>query len=215
VELFHVEAVQRNDTLVLRGETTNREAHEEMLWQARKVSAQVKDSIRLLPDKKLGDEIWGIIYNSVGTLRAEPRYSAELVSQALLGMPVRILEKKRGWLRIQTPDKYIGWINGSVKPMTNAERQQYLRQPKVIVISQNTLSFADTSRESLPVSDLVAGDMLVVKLSEGEFYQVQYPDGREAYVRKTDAMEVDDWLKKNSLTGESIVHVAKQLSGVR
>lgn len=213
-ELFQVVATQRNDTLVLKGETTSRQAYEEILSSARNGSAHVKDSIRMLPDQKLGEEIWGVIYNAVGTLRAEPRYGAELVSQALLGMPVRILEQKRGWRRVQTPDRYIGWMNGSVEPMTDAQRQQYLKLPKVIVTSLNTRSFADTAKESLPVSDLVAGDMLVVKSSKGGFYQVQYPDGREAYVKKTDVMEVADWQKKCKPTGESIVHTAKQLSGV-
>ena len=214
VELFQITAYQQNDTLVLRGETTSREAYEDLLAQARKTPARVKDHIRLLPDAALGEEIWGIIYNSAGTLRAEPRYGAELVSQALLGMPVRILEQKGGWRRVQTPDRYIGWMNGSVMPVTDAQRQQYLSLPKVIVTSLHTRSFADTGKEALPVSDLVAGDMLVVQSAKGGFYQVQYPDGREASVKKSDVMKVSDWLKKNRLTGERIVDTAKQLLGV-
>lgn len=214
VELFQITASQLNDTLVLRGETTSREAYEELLAQARKTQVQVKDHIRLLPDETLGEEIWGIIYNSAGTLRAEPRYGAELVSQALLGMPVRILEQKFGWRRVQTPDRYIGWMNGSVAPMTDAQRQQYLKLPKVIVTSLHARSFGDTGEEALPVSDLVAGDMLVMKQAKEGFYQVQYPDGREAFVKKSDVMTVSDWLKNNRLTGESIVNTAKQLLGV-
>ena len=215
VELFRVEAVQQNDTLVLRGETTSRRAYEEILSHARQVAAVVKDRIRLLPDEKLGEEVWGVIYNSVGTLRAEPRYGAELVSQALLGMPVRILEQRGGWRRVQTPDRYIGWINGSVEPMTDAQRQQYLRLPKVIITSLSAHSYDDTGKGALPVTDLVAGDMLVVKSAKRGFYQVHYPDGREAFVKKSDATKVADWLKKNSrLTGESIVQTAKQLMGV-
>ena len=214
VELFRVEAVQQNDTLVLRGETTSRRAYEEILSHARQVAAVVKDRIRLLPDEKLGEEVWGVIYNSVGTLRAEPRYGAELVSQALLGMPVRILEQGGGWRRVQTPDRYIGWINGSVEPMTDAQRQQYLRLPKVIITALSAHSYDDTGMGALPVSDLVAGDMLEVKSAKRGFYQVHYPDGREAFVKKKDATKVPDWLKKKRLTGESIVQTAKQLLGV-
>ena len=213
-ELFHVMATQQNDTLVLKGETTSRQAYEEILSYARENAALVKDSIRMLPDEKLGEEIWGVIYNSVGTLRAEPRYAAELVSQALLGMPVRILEQRGGWRRVQTPDRYIGWMHGSVQPMTKAEWQHYLKQPKIIVTSLYARSFADTTNESLPVSDLVAGDMLAVKAVNERFYQGKYPDGREAYIKKVDAREVDEWLKSSSLTEESIVQTAKQLFGV-
>lgn len=214
VELFQVKALQQNDTLVLEGETTSRPAYEEILSHARKVSAVVKDHIRLLPDEKLGEEVWGVIYNSVGTLRAEPRYGAELVSQALLGMPVRILEQQGGWRRVQTPDRYIGWMNGSVEPMTDVQRQQYLKLTKLIVTALHTRSFTDTGKEALPVSDLVAGDMLVVQSTKGGFYQVQYPDGREAFVKKTDGLKVSDWLNSSMLTGERIVQAAKQLIGV-
>ena len=54
-ELFHVRATQQNDTFVLKGETTSRAAYDELLAQVRKSSAHVKDSIRMLPDKKLGE----------------------------------------------------------------------------------------------------------------------------------------------------------------
>ncbi|NLY24038.1 MAG: SH3 domain-containing protein [Bacteroidales bacterium] len=215
VELFQVEMLQQNDTLVLKGETTSRQAYEEIISHARKESAAVKDSIRLLPDEKLGEEGWGVIYNSVATLRSESRYGAELVSQALLGMPVKILEKNGGWRRVQTPDRYIGWINGSVTPLSKEALQHYLKLPKVIITALSVRSYDDTGMEALPVSDLVAGDMLVVKSAKGVFYQVHYPDGREAFVKRSDASKVTDWLKKNSwLTGESIVQTAKQLMGV-
>lgn len=214
VELFRVEASQQKDSLVLIGETTSRQAYEEIISHARKVSAGVKDRIRLLPDDKPDGAVWGVIYNSVGTLRAEPHYGAELVSQALLGMPVRILEERGGWRRVQSPDRYIGWINGSVQPMTDAQRQHYLRLPKVIITALSAHSYDDTGMEALPVSDLVAGDMLVVKSAKRGFLQLHYPDGREAFVKKTDAMKVADWLKNSRLTGESIVQAAKQLMGV-
>jgi len=214
VELFHVEASRQEDTLVLKGETTSQQAYEEIISHAKKAAVQVEDSIRLLPDETLGEEVWGVIYNSVGTLRAAPRYGAELVSQALLGMPVRILEQKGGWRRVQTPDRYIGWINGSVTPMSLGQLQQYQKQPKVIITKIYARSFADSGKEALPVTDLVAGDMLVIQSMKEEFYQVHYPDGREAFVKRSDAMKVTDWLKQSRLTGESIVQTAKQLMGV-
>lgn len=214
VEVFNIVATQRKDTIVLKGATTSMPAYEELILQAGSMSDHMKDSIRLLPDKELGDTIWGTIYNSVGTLRAEPRYGSELVSQGLLGMPVKILEKRGGWCRIQTPDKYIGWINGSVKAMIKSELQQYLQQPKVIVTSVFAHSLQKPDSDSFPVSDLVIANMLVVKGKKEEFYHVVYPDGREAYVRKSDAIETADWLKSIDLTGESIVNTAYWFMGV-
>ncbi len=167
-----------------------------------------------ISSKEMHQEVaWGVIYNSVGTLRAEPRYGSELVTQGLLGMPVRILEKKGGWISIQTPDNYIGWINGAVRKMTKSELEEYLQKPKVIITAFSTQSVSKPKNNSFPVSDLVIGNMLLLKGSKGKFYQVGYPDGREGYIRKSDAKEITKWLKGIELTGESIVHTAYRFMG--
>ena len=94
IEVFNIKTYRQKDTLILKGETTNRAAYNEVLSKAKKVAPRVKDSIRLLPDKKLGEATWGVVYNSTGTIYYNPKYSTEIVSQALLGTPVRILDKK-------------------------------------------------------------------------------------------------------------------------
>lgn len=214
VEVFNIKSTYRGDTLILNGETTNIEAYNIVLAQAEKFGKHLKDSVRLLPDKKLEGKVWGIIYNSVGTLRKEPRYSAELVSQALLGMPVKVLEAKGGWLRVQTPDKYIGWMNGSVKTMTEKELNSYMQLPKLIVTSLSTHSYSQPKSNSEIVSDLVVGDMLVLKDEVKDYFQVVYPDNREGYILKTEAMKVGAWLKSLNLSGDAIVSTAKQFMGV-
>jgi len=161
-----------------------------------------------------GDTIWGIIYNSVGTLRAEPRYGAELVSQGLLGTPVRILEKRDSWLKIQTPEEYIGWMNGSVEIMTKQNLQEYLQKTKLIVTSLSASSLERPDNDSFPVSDLVIGNILEIKGIEKDFYHMGYPDGREGYLSKSHAMEMTDWLKSIELTGESIVNTAYRFRGI-
>ncbi len=214
VEVFNIKAYRKKDTLILKGETTNRVAYNEVLSKAKKVAPRVKDSIRLLPDKKLGEETWGVIYNSTGTIYYNPKYSAEIVTQALLGTPVRVLEKKGSWKRIQTPDKYIGWINGSVEPMTKTALQTYLQQPKIIVTSLHTLSYEKPNMKSQSISDLVAGNILMVKDKKRKFYRISYPDGREAFVSKTNAQPLKKWMKSQLLTGEEIVKTAKRFIGI-
>ena len=214
VELFQVAAEQRGDTLVLEGVITNAEAKEALNSKMKEISPVVIDQTRLLPDEELGDKTRGVVYNSAATIRAEPRYSTELVTQALLGTPVRILEKRGGWTRIQTPDRYIGWVNGSVQPMTEEELANYLNHPKIIVLAHYARSFEEPNDNSLPVSDLVAGDLLTLIADETMHFHVQYPDGRKAFVKKEDAVAVDKWLSDIELTGESIVNSAMQLKGV-
>ncbi len=159
-------------------------------------------------------ETWGVVYNSVGSLRAEPTHAAEMVTQVLLGMPVKIYEQKGEWSMIETPDGYVGWISGSVQPMTDRQRRNYLQQPKVIISTLCARSYSLPYQISQPVSDLVAGNMLELITDDGAYYRVRYPDGRKAYVMKSDAKELPDWLREISLTGESIVQTALQLLGI-
>jgi len=214
IEVFAIKAYRQKDTLILKGETTNRAAYNEVISEAKRGFLEVKDSIRLLPDKKLGEETWGIIYNSPGTIYRNPKHSAEIVSQALLGTPVSVLEKKSGWRRIQTPDRYIGWINGSVEPMTKAALQSYRQQPKIIVTSLSAFSYEHPDRGSQTISTLGAGDMLIKKEEKGMFYRISYPDGREAFVSKNDAQPFEIWKKSRILTGDEIVKTAKRFMGI-
>lgn len=214
VEIFDIWLPERSDSLILEGETSSRPAYEALLSEVRKKFPEAINRLRLLPTRELGDKTWGVVYNSVGTLRSEPRYGAELVSQALLGTPVRILDKKEGWCRVQTPDRYIGWINGSVEPMTEHELHRYNALPKIIVTSFYAQSFEKPDTDSQTVSDLVAGNMLAVEKEENGFYAVRYSDGRKGYVACCNAQRVEDWLEDAKPTAEKIAGTAFRFKGV-
>ena len=214
VEVFAIEANTSEKEVWLEGETSNKSAYEELLAEAKKIYPLMKDSIRILPDEVIGDKNWGIIYNSVADLRSKPAYRSDIVSQVLMGMPVRVLDKTEDWLRIQTPEGYIGWMSGSVHRLTHEGLKEYMAQPKIIVTRQYAQSYAKADNKSQPVSDIVVGNMLSVNVEEGDFHKVTYPDGREAFVEKQNAQKVESWLSGIELTGESIEESAKQLMGV-
>lgn len=214
VEVFAIEAIESDNDILLKGETTNEVAYKELLNKAREIYPLVRDNIRLLPDEVIGEKDWGVIYNSVADLRSKPAYSSEMVSQVLLGMPVRIIDKSGSWLRIQTPEGYIGWMSGSVHRLNHEELTAHLTKPKIIVAAQYAKSYSQANAQSQSVSDIVIGNILSVDGEENNFYKVIYPDGRAAFVEKQDAQEVENWLNKIEFTGQSIVQTAKQLMGV-
>ena len=214
IEVFQIEANLKGDSLILKGVTTSKEAHEELLRNIKQSRPEVLDSIRLLPDAELGEKTEGVVYNSVGTIRYAPRYSSEIVTQTLLGTHVKILEKRNGWRRIQTPDMYIGWINGSVKPYTKTDLDNYNEQQKVIITSLYASSYEKQDDKSTPVSDLVIGGKLILKSIADDYFEVVYPDGREAYIKSSDALKEGEWLENITLIGESIVNNALQFKGI-
>lgn len=214
VEVFDIELAEDERSITLKGETSSKEAHRALMEAYQKKGRTVKDSVRLLPDESLDGRTWGVIYNSACYVHQENRYGAEIVTQALLGTPVRILDQADGWRRVQTPDKYIGWVNGSVKPMTKEEIGAYLAKPRVVVTSFYAVSHEKPDAVSQSVSDLVAGDMLSLKAARGNYFHVVYPDGREAYIAKTDAAEEKKWLRDIHLSEENVLNTAFRFKGV-
>lgn len=214
VEVFEINAHHKNSTSIVSGVTTSRDAYEELLSVLKEMYPGVIDSIRLLPDTQLAERTEGIVYNSVGTIRYAPRYNSEMITQTLLGVKVKILEEKNDWKRIQTPDKYIGWIKGSVNPQNKKEIDCYNAKQKVIISSLYATSYVLPDEKSNPVSDLVIGNILVLKSESDEYYEVEYPDGRAAFVMKKDALTHDNWIKNIDFSGESIANSALRFNGI-
>lgn len=216
VALFDVEcSLTGAKKLLLRGVTTSAEAKAELLSTLEARGYEAVDSLRLLPDEEgLEGKTYGIINLSVASLRVEPDYSSEMTTQALLGMPVRVLERN-GWYRIQTPDDYIAWVHRvSVLPVTRKELTAWNRAEKVVVTSHYAFVYSQPDRRSQTVSDVVAGNRLKLEGTEGDFYRVSYPDGRRGYVEKSVALPEREWRKNLKQDAASIIRTAHTLMGV-
>lgn len=216
VALFDVDySLTGAKKLLLRGVTTSAEAKAELLSTLEAHGYEAVDSLRLLPDEEgLEGKTYGIINLSVASLRVEPDYSSEMTTQALLGMPVRVLERD-GWYRIQTPDDYIAWVHRvSVLPVTRKELTAWNRAEKVVVTSHYAFVYSQPDRRSQTVSDVVAGNRLKLEGTEGDFYRVSYPDGRRGYVEKSVALPEREWRKNLKQDAASIIRTAHTLMGV-
>ncbi len=212
IAIFQVEA---NEKGILTGKTNLPEAKSDLLKKLADAGLKYQDSIQSLPAEVLGEQIYGVVNLSVANIRSQPRDAAELATQALLGMPLKVLDKDRGWYLVQTPDHYIAWLDwGGFQRMTKAESAAWEAAEKVIVLSPYTFSYEKTDAQGQTVSDLVAGDLLKLLDEKEGFYQVQYPDGRTAYVTKTDARPYAAWLASLTISEDKLVGTAKCMMGL-
>ena len=156
----------------------------------------------------------GLVNNSVANFRAEPSSRTELVTQALLGTPVRDLKAENGRYFVQTPNGYLGWVNDSeIQSMDKTELANFRDAQKIIFTGQYGFSYSEPDETSMPVSDLVIGCLLAVKSRESEFYQVQYPDGRLAWVKKDETIPAEQIFKK-TITKEGVVESVLEFNGI-
>lgn len=210
--IFSVKATGSNP-IILQGETNIEKAKSSLLTKFQNEGIGVLDEITVLPEETLGNFNYGLINVSVANLRGDPKHSAELVTQALLGTPVTIFKEDKGWLLIQTPDKYIAWTNsGSLERINLSQLNEWKNAKKIIYLNTHGYSFHHDEKER--VSDLVAGNVLVIRQEFPDAWEVEYPDGRQAMVLKDEAADFQLWNQNLSISANSIARAAKDLMGI-
>jgi hypothetical protein len=214
--IFHVQGDLEGRTLTLRGEIQSGEMKEELLrFLKGKVPYGIADSLSVLPQANLGDRTIGVVSVSVANIRTKGDNAAEMANQALLGTPVRLLKQgSDGWFLVQTPDEYLGWTKDNIVRMTPDAYDSWTARPKVIVTTDFGIVRTGKEEASLPVSDVVIGDLLAVETVAGLYYHVLYPDGRKGYLAKAMAEPFGSWLLNAKDTPERIVATAKRFFGI-
>ncbi len=215
VALFNVEAIKQKGNYVLKGESNLPKAVAELKDKLKSENINFIDSIQMLPSADLDDKTVGLVTISVANLRSNPKHSAELATQALLGTPVNVLKKEGGWFLIQTPDQYLAWVdNAGIVTLSPSDLSSWKALPKVIYTNITGSTYSSPDMKSQVVSDMVAGDILVLLGEDDGFYKVMYPDNRIAYVNKNEAQLYDLWLQNTKPTAESLVATSKKLMGL-
>ncbi len=199
--------------LVLKGESMFPDAKTEVLKLLSTKGVDIIDSVAILPDSVHYEKCWGLISLSIANMRSKPAHSSEMVSQTIMGTPVRVLKEGVGWVLIQTPDRYIGWTNKSaVQQMSYSEISNWRKANRMIYTLSGGNIYADIEQK-IVMSDLVAG-AIVVKNSENKIItQVTMPDGRMGYVPTANWMNFNQWKDTVSLRSERMIANGKQLLG--
>jgi gamma-D-glutamyl-L-lysine dipeptidyl-peptidase len=199
--------------IVLKGESMFPGARAEALKLLNGKGISIIDSVVILPDTIHMEKNWGLITLSVANMRSKPAHSSEMVSQAIMGTPVRLLKDGDGWILIQTPDQYIGWTNKSaVHQMTRSELGTWRSSGRIIFTASEGKIFNDFTGKAV-ISDLVAGTILVKKSETLKGSQVELPDGRIGYVSGIDWKNFNQWKDSISLRSDRIIETGKQFMG--
>lgn len=159
----------------------------------------------------------GVIDVSVAHLREEPSYTAEMGTEELMGREVEIVGESGYWLQLITPDGYKAWTNRlCVKEMPEDRLRMYRASDKYICLSMYSTIYSGASEKSLPLSDLVRGDCLLISKGRAKngFVRVSTPSGKEGWVRRKDVYPLDKWQSETVCSGENVVKEALLYVGI-
>jgi len=203
-----------NYVITVKGETNLPEAKSRILKLLSDKKIQFADSIRVLPDASLGDKIWGLATLSVSNMRAKPDDAAELVSQALMGTPMKVLDYLEGWYKVQTPENYIGWMGEKeLLRLTEAQLEIWKKSNRYFFNRINGNVFSSPDKKRTVISDLVLGDIFEVETEVKGFLKMRFPDGRSGFVKKSECVSWNNWTSQKPDV-QAVLTTANQMMGI-
>lgn len=156
----------------------------------------------------------GVVFLSVCNLHKRKDSASELVTQALLGMPVNII-KFDLWYKIRLDDGYIGWVHPlAIVNLNEDEFILWTQAPKIIVLKHYGFSYEAPDINSQCVSDIVSGNRFKLISDKGDFYEVFYPNGKIAYIEKDMAMLESEWLDMFNNKINEVLNISFSLYGI-
>lgn len=213
-DIFDVKLEVQDGNYVLLGRTTVAEAKEELINTLTEKGFEPVDSIRLLPDESLEGKVYGVVTQSVINLRYAPNYTGEFATQLLMGTPISILEREKGWVRVLTPEGYISWVtSGSIAPMNEEEIVRWRSSSRVIVTTHYTLLRETPSLRGTVLTDAVWGNIFEEKGVAGAFIKVVMPNGKEGYIERQTVEPFNSWVASRNANAENVIATAKQFLG--
>lgn len=208
----NVELVAKDDGLEISGATVSKSAFDALKTLADENG--INFSVNLFPDETYKANPWAIVTLSVCNIRSTSRHSAEMLTQSIMGTPVKVYHEEDGWYLVQTPDRYFGWVDGAgIAPKTNAELAEWKALKKVLYKQQYGFAYSGPEANSNVETDLVLDNLLCVVDEAGEFYKMLLADGREAFVKKDECVDLDIWYNK-SVAAEDVLKTAGKFMGV-
>lgn len=216
IAVFDIEWERRRGDLIIKGEVDSPEFRYALLDAFEEAGfPEPVDSITVLPHPDLGEKQYALINVSVGNMRSHHRHTSELVTQVLLGAPVRVLKQRGWWYYIQSSDKYLGWINGgALHIVTSDEFDEWSNNSRVIVTGMHGIVRQQPVTDALPVSNVVIGARLLYNGRSGNWNRISLPDGRTGYIEQTLTRNYTHWKDTVELTGENIARTAKAFLGI-
>src|SRR5688572_29535020 len=166
-----------------------------------------------------------VVLSAVENMYSGPDTSEDVKSQALLGQVVGIVEEKDGFARIETPDRYRGWVPvAALFPYADPAAPRYARQgPVADVTALMANLYRDPSvttarpKARAPLGarlEVNAAAVLPADADANRWIAVRLPSGEGAFVQRGDVRIGDAAAARVPGSGSDLVATARRFLGV-
>ncbi len=146
------------------------------------------------------------IAQNVAGLYAAPDTASEMVTQAVLGDRVTVLEERDGFLRVSTADRYGGWVDSRQL----AQFQDLSDRPVAVVQTLFADVFTAPNPRAEIVTKLVAGTRVALprRAPEGDWIELALPDGIGGFVYRAVLTEAAPEVRLTEAVSSSLTRAA-------
>lgn len=168
-------------------------------------------SAQYFTEKVSGDSI-ALVRIACAQIRTSPGHARELASQAVMGTPVRLIDKTDGWYHVETPEGYRGYIiANSLYRLDSASCVKWRQAERVVVAGSETRRIYDA--EGDVISDVHPLSILEKIAEDGQMLRVRLPDGRCGRIDKEYTVNLFD-RENHEPDIDAMINLGKQLMGV-
>jgi cell wall-associated NlpC family hydrolase len=217
LNIFQAKLILENGQWVLQGETTLPDAKEKAIAFLDSLLGEqnYKDEFIELPHLLLGDSTFALVKVSVANLREEPRHSAQLVDQNIMGRTLRLLKNEKGWYLVQTEYGYIGWMRRESFYRIDREGiKSWKEVDKVKVTQLFPMIYSKPDEQSEPVTDIVLNAILRLEGQRGEWTKISTPDGRIGFIKSQFVSKDNEQNVSREKLRNTIINTARSMMGI-
>jgi cell wall-associated NlpC family hydrolase len=133
-----------------------------------------------------------VVTRPVASMHSSPSEDAAVVSQAILGSQVEVLQQSPGWASVRTADSYTGWMSSASLRLLKPGERPYTAKGRVAAIESlfaNVYQEPDVTRHPPLMTAPYEARLEVVSEPQTEnrrWIEVRLPDGRAGWIQRGD-----------------------------
>ncbi len=160
-----------------------------------------------------------VVVRAVENMYSAPAFDKDVVSQALLGQVVGVLETRGAFRRIETPDRYRGWIpSGALLSYPGPAVPRYASAgpvAEVVTLMANVYREASVTSARPRIQAPLGARLEVTGASAKEgWHRVRLPTGESGFVLAGDVRLGDAAEKRERGTEKDLIATARRFLGV-
>jgi len=165
------------------------------------------------PETLGGEPTNAVVILPVANMYSKATQDADVVSQAIYGANVAIVEVQGAWGKVRTPDSYLGWMPLASLRRIEAGDKPYAASGQVAEVANlfaNVYAEPDVTKHApLLTLPFEARLEIITQGGEGRWLEVRLPDDRRAWVQRGDLN-----LDPKTLTIGETIELARRFLGI-